>query len=76
MIGSKKFMDVTNNMAQYLFESYVYESAMSFQYCENNWETDTKNSAWSNDNLLVIINGKPDDLIEKHPYNCFATMNF
>lgn len=71
----QEFKIRTDAMAKTLFKSYVYEFAKAPWDCEDVWgtvqdcqddqETEIKTAALTNDNILPIINGHPEDSIKK-----------
>ncbi len=59
--------------AQEIFEEKIYNYFVTLKNQQEGSETKIKTACLTNDNLPVIINGKPNDPPEKYPFYHCAT---
>ncbi len=69
----QEFKERTDSQAQDIFEKKMYDHALSLKNCNNDDITKIKSADLSNDDLPAIINGHPNDLQERCPFDLCAT---
>ncbi len=70
------FQDFKGKMdaqAQDIFKEKTYKCTVSLKHQKEEGETKLKSAALTNDDFPTIINGQPDDLVEKQPFLCCTT---
>ncbi len=70
----QEFKGRTDLQAQDIFEKKTYDHAISLKNRNNDGITKIKSAALTNDDLLAIINGHPNDPQEKRPFDLCATL--
>ncbi len=69
----QEFKGRTDLQAQDIFEQKSYFHALSLKNPNNNGITKIKSASLKNDDLPMIINGHPNNLQKKHPFDLCAT---